>query len=324
MNKVLKILILASISLLSVIYIGLMQFQAVKTAEVKEIEIKLTQSNGHPIIAAAGDIACSPTSLYYRDGNGTSNNCHQKATSDILLKAKLTAVLPLGDTQYETGAFSAFEKSYAPSWGRVKNISHPVVGNHEYVTAGANGYYKYFGVAAGDSSKGYYSYDLGQWHMIALNANCSQVGGCESGSPQEKWLKADLAAHKNLCSLAYWHQPRFSSGEHGNDSSYKAFWQDLYAAGVEVILNGHDHNYERFAPQSPNGQPDASRGIREFVVGTGGKNLYHFRNIQPNSEVRNNDTYGVLMLSLEPKSYSWQFIPEAGKTFTDSGSTPCH
>lgn len=287
-------------------------------------EVKPVKASKDPIIAAAGDIACAPTSPNYNRGNGTADACHMKATSNLIVNANLAVVLPLGDIQYETGTLSAFQQSYNPTWGRVKSITRPAVGNHEYTTTGAKDYYSYFGTAAGDSSKGYYSYNVGKWHIIALNSNCSEVGGCGAGSPQEQWLQTDLKAHPSACTLAYWHHPRFSSGEHGSDSNYNAFWKDLYASGAEIVLNGHDHDYERFAPQSPDAKANATRGIREFVVGTGGKNHYKFTNIQANSLVRNADTYGVLKLTLHPKSYTWGFVPEAGKTFTDSGSDSCH
>jgi hypothetical protein len=289
-------------------------------------ETQPTFASGDPVIAAAGDIACDPRSSHYKQGKGTEDNCRMKATSDLLVNANLAAVLPLGDNQYERGSFENFQQSYDPTWGRVKSITRPVVGNHEYLTNGAYGYFKYFGAAiAGDWKKGYYSYDIGSWHLIALNSNCQAVGGCQAGSTQEKWLKADLAAHPNACTLAYWHHPRFSSGKHhGNDGTYDAFWKTLYASGVEIVLNGHEHNYERFAPQSPDAKLDPKQGIRQFVVGTGGKSLYPFGKSQANSEVRNADTYGVLMLTLHPNGYSWKFVPEAGKNFTDSGSDVCH
>ena len=275
-----------------------------------------------PIIAAAGDIACDPSDGSFNGGNGTANNCRQKAVSDLFVGKNFSAVLALGDIQYEDGAPSKYLQSFDPSWGRAKNLIHPAVGNHEYLTAGASGYYNYFGTAAGDKTKGYYSYDIGAWHLIALNSNCSQVGGCGAGSPQEQWLKADLAAHPAMCTLAYWHHPRFSSGEHGSNTSYDAFWKDLYAAGAEIVLSGHDHDYERFAPQNPSGAADPN-GIQQFVVGTGGKNHYAFNPTKPNSLVRNSDTYGILKLTLHPASYDWQFVPEPGKTFTDSGTMNC-
>jgi acid phosphatase type 7 len=279
-------------------------------------------TGGDPIIAAAGDIACDPSDGSFNGGNGTANNCRQKAVSDLFVGKNFSAVLALGDTQYEDGAPSKYLQSFDPSWGRAKNLIHPAVGNHEYLTAGASGYYNYFGAAAGDKTKGYYSYDIGGWHLIALNSNCSQVGGCGAGSPQEQWLKADLAAHPSMCTLAYWHHPRFSSGEHGSNTSYDAFWKALYAAGAEIVLSGHDHDYERFAPQNPSGAADPN-GIQQFVVGTGGKNHYAFNPTKPNSLVRNSDTYGILKLTLHPTSYDWQFVPEPGKTFTDSGTMNC-
>jgi hypothetical protein len=279
-------------------------------------------TTGDPVIGAAGDIACDPTSSSFNGGNGTSGSCRQKAVSDVMLNSNLTAVLALGDIQYEDGALTKYSQSYDPSWGRLKNITRPAVGNHEYLTAGASGYYTYFGTAAGDKTKGYYSYNLGEWHIIALNSNCSQVGGCGAGAPQEQWLKADLAANPTMCTLVYFHHPRFSSGQHGNNTSYDIFWKDLYAAGVELVLNGHDHIYERFAPQSPSAAADP-KGIQQFTVGTGGKNHTTIVAIQPNSVVRNTDTYGFLKLSLHATSYDWQFVPEPGKTFTDTGTRNC-
>lgn len=279
-------------------------------------------TTGDPVIGAAGDIACDPTSGSFNGGNGTATSCREKAVSDTMLASNLTAVLALGDIQYEDGALSKYYQSYDLSWGRLKNITRPAVGNHEYLTAGAAGYYTYFGAAAGDRTKGYYSYNLGAWHIIALNSNCSQVGGCGVGSPQEQWLRADLAANPTMCTLAYFHHPRFSSGQHGNNTSYDAVWRALYAAGVELVLNGHDHIYERFAPQSPAGAADP-RGIQQFIVGSGGKNHTTIVSVQPNSIIRNTDTFGFLKLTLHPSSYDWQFVPEPGKTFTDSGTKNC-
>jgi calcineurin-like phosphoesterase family protein len=286
-----------------------------------------------PVIAAAGDIACDPASTNFNDGEGNPSSCHQKYTSNLLMDADLAAVLPLGDVQYECGGYQAFLQSYGPSWGRVKLISHPVVGNHEYLTSdgtdctsyneGATGYFRYFGSAAGEPAKGYYSYDIGAWHLVALNSNCGDAGGCGDGSPQAMWLAADLATHPNLCTLAYWHIPLFSSGGRTAVNT-QLIWQILYNHDVDVVLNGHDHIYERFAPQAPDGTFDIDRGIREFVVGTGGANLTEIETIAANSEVRNNDTYGVLKLTLHPAGYDWQFVPEAGKTFIDSGTGKCH
>jgi acid phosphatase type 7 len=277
-----------------------------------------------PVIAAVGDISCDPDAEKSDAAAVSSQTCHMKATSDLLKGMKLSAVLPLGDNQYENGTLEKFQKAYALTWGQFLPITHPVAGNHEYETTGAAGYYKYFGAAAGDPTKGYYSYDIGNWHLIALNANCGAVGGCQANSPQEKWLKADLSAHPGICTLAYWHQPRFSSALHGNNQETDVFWQDLYRAGADIVLNGHDHDYERFAPQTPDAIADPKRGLREFVVGTGGRSLYPFVNVKANSEVRNDDTYGILMLKLHQKSYDWKFIPEKGKTFSDTGRGSCH
>jgi hypothetical protein len=282
-----------------------------------------------PVIAAAGDIACDPADGNFNGGNGTANACHQRHTSDLLVGAGLAKVLTLGDNQYEDSAFAKYLTSFDPTWGRVKSLIAPALGNHEYHLSGAVGYFDYFNGAgntfgpAGDRTKGYYSFDVGSWHLIALNSNCSKVS-CATGSPQEQWLRGDLAAHQNTCTLAYWHHPRFSSGNHGNNSSVQPLWQALYDAGADVVLNGHDHDYERFAPQNATGGADAANGIREFVVGTGGKNHYSFNTPLPNSEVRNSDTYGVLKLTLHPSGYDWRFQAEAGKTFSDSGAGACH
>jgi hypothetical protein len=282
-----------------------------------------------PVIAAAGDISCDPLDGNFNAGAGTANACRQRHTSDLLVNAGLARVLVLGDAQYEDGQLSKYQLAYEPSWGRVRGITRPAIGNHEYGTSGAAGYFDYFnGLGnqtgpAGDRSKGYYSFDVGSWHLIAINSNCSKVS-CSAGSAQEQWLRADLDAHPRSCTLAYWHHPRFSSGPHGNTSGMQAIWQALYDADADLVLSGHDHDYERFAPQDPAGRADPSRGIREFVVGTGGKNHYAITTTQPNSEVRNSDTYGVLKLTLHANGYDWRFTPEAGRTFSDSGSDSCH
>ena len=286
-----------------------------------------------PVIAAAGDIACDPSNSNFNGGNGASNSCRQLYTSNILVNANPAAVLDLGDNQYYCGGYQAFLQSYGLSWGRVKSITHPAVGNHEYLTsggtdcnaanAGAAGYFNYFGAAAGQQGQGYYSYDIGTWHIIALNSNCGDAGGCGATSPQGIWLANDLRTHPNFCTLGYWHIPLFSSGGRANNNS-KNFWQLLYDNNADLILSAHDHTYERFAAQTPSGTLDGTRGIREFIVGTGGANHTSFVTVAANSEVRNADTFGVLELTLHPASYDWQFVPEAGKTFTDSGTTVCH
>ncbi len=274
-------------------------------------------------IAAAGDIACDPGSSNFNGGQGSGLTCRQMATSDLLVGAGYAAVLLLGDIQYEDGAYSKFLASYNPSWGRVKSITKPAPGNHEYQSGTAAGYYQYFGSAAGDPTKGYYSYDLGGWHIVALNSNCSFVGGCGAGSPQELWLRADLAAHPASCTLAYWHHPRFSSGSHGNDTTYTAFWQALYDANADLVLVGHDHDYERFAPQTPGGALDPARGIRQIVAGSGGKEVRGFSTIRANSEARNASSLGVLELTLGASAYEWRYRAAVG-SFADNGSASCH
>lgn len=275
-------------------------------------------ATGDPVLAAAGDIACAPGKSV------TAKACNHKATSDLLLAMQPTVVATLGDNQYDVGSLSQFNSSFDPTWGRLKPLIRPAIGNHEIkADAKATGYFTYFGTAAGDKTKGYYSYDVGAWHVIVLNGNCNTGGGCGPGSAQEQWLRADLAARPAVCTLAYWHQPRFSSGNHGSNTKYDAFWKALYAAGADVVLNGHDHGYERFAPMAPSGARDDARGIREFVVGTGGSHAGSWPAVKANSQVRSS-TFGVLKLTLGASSYDWKFVPVAGKTFTDSGTTSCH
>jgi len=274
---------------------------------------------GEVVVAAAGDIACHPDEIAAGE-----RPCRQGATADLLAGLRLDAVLPLGDLQYQDGDLASFQAVYHPTWGRFKAISRPTVGNHEYGTPDAAGYFSYFGAVAGDPANGWYSYDLGSWHLIALNSECSHIGGCGPGSPQEQWLRADLAAHPAACTLAYWHEPRFSSGHHGDLPALDALWRALHEAGAEIVLSGHDHDYERFAPQDPQGILDDTHGIRQFVVGTGGANHRQFETIKPNSEVRNADTFGVLVLKLGVERYEWRFVPEPGAEFTDSGTGECH
>jgi len=269
------------------------------------------KDNPPAVLVGAGDIAdCA-------DLSGA------EATAK-LLEAIPGQVFTAGDNAYPAGTKEQFDQCYDKTWGRVKSRTRPSVGNHEFHSGGATPYFDYFGSAAGDPSNGYYSYELGYWHIVVLNSECAEVGGCGTGSRQEKWLRADLASHPAACTLAYWHKPLFSSGgKHGNDPEMKSFWEDLYAVKAAIVINGHDHDYERFAPQNPDGKLEAARGVREIVAGTGGKNHRPFGKPLATSEVRNADTFGVLKLTLRPKSYDWEFVPEAGKTFHDSGSGLC-
>jgi hypothetical protein len=266
-----------------------------------------------PLAAAAAD------SVVFTAAGDIDGCAAGKDTAKIV--AKTTGpVATIGDNAYPEGSAEDYAKCYAPSWGAFKARTHPTAGNHDYDVSRATPYYQYFGAAAGEPGQGWYSYDLGSWHVVALNSNCDNVDcGKQSG-----WLESDLAAHPSACILAYWHHPRFSSGTSGGDSAVGAFWKVLYNHGASIVLNGHDHDYERFAPQDPSGHRDPERGLREFIVGTGGGSVGSFAGTAANSEVRNNRTYGVLELTLRPGGYDWRFVPTAESgNFTDSGSDVC-
>jgi len=265
---------------------------------------------GPVTLLAAGDI----TSCAVTDDSATAT----------LVESIPGTVAALGDDAYDTGSAREFTRCYDPTWGAVLNRTRPVPGNHEYLTPNAAGYFGYFGLQAGDPKTGYYAYDLGAWRIYALNSNCADIGGCDSGSAEVAWLKADLAANPTRCVLAYWHHPRFSSGEHGSNAFVAGLWNALYAAGAEIVLNGHDHDYERFAPLSDAGTVDEAKGIVEFVVGTGGRSHYPFISILPASRVRDNTTFGVLDLTLSPGGWSSTFVPVQGKSFTDTAAGTCH
>jgi acid phosphatase type 7 len=276
-----------------------------------------------PLIAAAGNIACDTADPSFAGGAGTAQAC-QMASTSALVDPTTAAVLTLGDAQDDDGSLYNYQHAYGRSWGRLLSLTHPVPGSKDYRKPGAPGYFGYFGAAAGDPAKGYYSFDVGTWHIVALNGVCAASGGCEAGSAQEQWLRADLAAHPSICTLAYWYQPRFSSGHVGNHRTYDAFWRDLYRADADVVLNSDDQDYERFAPQTPKAVADPAAGIREFVVGTGGIALKPLATPQMNSEARADFAFGVLQLALHPTSYDWRFAGEPGVPFADTGSYSCH
>lgn len=261
------------------------------------------------VLVGAGDIA-------------DCNSSGDEETARLLDRIPGT-VFTIGDNAYQRGTTREFAQCFAPTWGRHKSRIRPAVGNHDYFTRGAAGYFTYFGALAGAPEKGYYSYDLGAWHIVVLNSNCGLVA-CGPESPQGLWLREDLAQNPRACTLAYWHHPRFSSGPHGNDRTVDTFWRILFAAGAEVVVNGHDHFYERFAPQTPVGLGDEATGIQQFTVGTGGSSLYRVRNIQPNSVVRDSSTFGVIKLTLRPAEYSWEFIAVGGRGLKDAGTRICH
>ena len=274
-------------------------------------------ANGDATIVAAGDIA-------------TCNDTGDEGTAALIDQIPGT-VLPLGDLAYQDGSKADFDNCYGPTWGRFKDRSRPTTGNHEYVQKDAGAYFDYWGPGVGERGKGYYSFDVGTWHLIALNSTCDAVGGCGHNTPMEQWLRADLAATRAHCILAYWHHPRFftPSRQPGvgkivpSDRKMSPFWTDLQAAGADVVLSGHRHDYERFARQNSDGTADPA-GLREFVVGTGGGPHDHFEGpVAPNSEIRQQDTYGVLQLTLHADSYDWRFTATAGDPFTDSGTDSC-
>jgi hypothetical protein len=258
-------------------------------------------------------------------GAGDITACGTSGASET---AAILAQLPgeiftAGDNNNDHGLIEQYASCFTPTWGQFISRLHPSPGNHDYTYDEGAAYYQYFGPAAGEVGKGYYSFDEGAWHVVMLNAQCNYVG-CGEDSPQVQWLDADLSAHPNRCTIAIWHQPRFSSGLSGSSGEYP-FWKVLYEHGAEIVVNGHDHDYERFAPQDPMGNPDPERGIREFVVGTGGAGQREFsQDIQPNSEARNTGLFGVLKLTLYSDRYDWEFIPVAGGDFSDSGSGECH
>jgi hypothetical protein len=266
---------------------------------------------GTEVLLGAGDIARC-------DADG------DEATARILDRLEGT-IFTAGDNGQHQGSPDEFRRCYAPTWGRhLDRTGFPAAGNHDWDTAGAAGYLGYFGERAAPEGATWYSRDLGDWHVIVLDSECEEVGGCGEGSPQAEWLRKDLAASDAACTMAIWHRPRFSSGQHGDDTRTEGFWRLLYDAGAELIVNGHDHSYERFAPQDPLGRADGARGIRQIVAGTGGTFLRSFNDVKPNSEVRESDSHGVLRLELRPDSYAWTFVPVAGGTFTDEGTATCH
>jgi hypothetical protein len=274
----------------------------------------------------------APAQTFVLVGAGDIASCKNpegaQATAKLIEQIPGT-VFAAGDLAYESGSAMEFKNCYGPSWGNFKDRTKPALGNHEYVDPMAHAYFEYWGTQAGPAGKGYYSFDLGGWHIVALNTNCyvKEMGGCGQGSPQEKWLKEDLAQHPNACIIAYGHHALFSSGiskRHAVHPELKMLWQDLYAAHADLVLAGHEHSYERFAAQDPEGKADPEHGIREIVVGTGGRSHDLLGFAAANSEVREWQTYGVLKLTLAPGKYTWEFIPAEGKTFRDSGSGVCH
>jgi acid phosphatase type 7 len=261
-------------------------------------------------LAGAGDIArCD------RDGDESTAR---------LLEDIGGAVFTAGDNAYETGSAEDFAACYQPTWGRHRADTFPAVGNHDWETPGAAGYFDYFGERAGDRRAGWYATSLGAWRLIVLVSDCARVGGCGPESDQGRWLARELARNPSRCTIAIWHHPLFSTGEHGPTPAVRPLWEQLHAAGAEIVINGHEHSYERFAPLDPTGQRDPGRGIRQFVVGTGGADLRGFPLEDANSEVRDGSTHGVLELQFDIGRFDWRFVPVVAGGFTDTGSGTCH
>jgi hypothetical protein len=269
------------------------------------------------VLAGAGDIARDCT-----DGGDLED---AEATAR-LLDAIPGEIFAAGDLAYDDGTPEQFSRCYDAAWGRLKDRTRPVPGNHDYHTEGGAGYHGYFGSAAGEPGKGYYSFDLGAWHIVMLNSNCGDAGGCRAESPQYQWLQADLAAKQGTaCIAAMWHHPVFTAGPHEDDEAgMTPILQLLYDVGADLVVTGHEHYYQRWAAINPAGEADPLRGIRQFVVGTGGRNLTEPERSPRNLEVENHDTFGVLKLTLRATSYDWEFVPVEGETFTDRGTQACH
>ena len=265
------------------------------------------------VLIGAGDIA-------------ECTNQNDKITAAMLEQFPGATIFTAGDNSDDYVPGVSYKNCFDPTWGRFKDRIHPAMGNHDYdENNNPQEYFKYFGAAAGEPGKGWYSYDLGGWHIVVLNSECEEVGGCQAGSPQETWLKADLAAHPARCSLAIWHIPRYSAFYAEGLPFLADFWEDLYKAGTELVIDGHYHYYERYAPMDPEGNLDEAKGIREFIVGTGGAHLEpRGRSCNGNCQVFDQTTYGLLKLTLHPDGYEWEFLPEPGKTFSDAGSGECH
>jgi hypothetical protein len=281
-------------------------------------QVVASSSTSDPVLAGAGDIAdCTDTGV--------------QATANLILGLPSATVQTFGDNAYPNGSASDFANCYDPSWGQFKSRTRPAIGDHEYATPNASGYFNYFanqlapfGANASDPNRAYYSYDLGAWHVVVLNAACGTSAPACDKNAQLSWLDSDLGTHPNTCTLAVLHKNRFSSGTvHGNNAQMQPYWNVLYANGTDVVVGGDEHVYERYAPQDLQGFYDPAQGLREFIVGTGGGSLYTFGNINANSEVRYRASYGVFKLTLHPTSYEWQYIPTSG-SFADTGSTSCH
>jgi len=279
------------------------------------------------LVAFGGDDRRAATVLLAAGDIAECDHRADEATARLLAEEPTATIAALGDLAYPHGTAQEFERCFGPSWGRFRDRIRPAAGNHDHATEDAAGYLGYFGVRAGPSGLLRYSYDLGSWHVVVLDSDCWRVGGCDLDDEQARWMRADLRAHRRRCTLAYWHRPPFSSGRYGDakdTARVRPMWQVAVEEGVDLVLTGHEHSYERFAPMDATGAIDRDAGARLFIVGTGGGKLrrYH-RPRRPTTEVRNDDTHGVLRLALRPDGYDWRFLPVRGARFTDRGSGDC-
>jgi hypothetical protein len=302
-------------------------------------------STGDPVVGVVGDMACDPADPNYYGGLGTTTHCAESRVSDAMLAdttasgGSIDKILALGDYQYDCGDPSAWSASYDPTWGRLDYLMDPVTGNHEYKTGNnvytgqpcpsgnstAQGYFNHFGAAVAnpDNNTGYFSVNLGSWHIIALNGNCKPAGGCNATSPESVWLKNDLSANSQLCTLAFWHQPLFTGVRSGMNTTYQPWWNLLYNAKADVVLNGHVHNYQRFAPMDPIGNADSTNGITEYVVGTGGEALNSVNSSALPQPIVWRKTFGYLRMTLLATGWTAQFL-NASRTVRDTSSGACH
>lgn len=291
------------------VLVGLGAVLAAAALAVVLVQLRPGEAPPTAVLVGAGDIAGCES----RSDDATA----------ALLDTIAGTVFTLGDNSYPDGSAQSFADCYGPTWGRQRARTRPALGNHDYIADHAASYFAYFGSAAGTPGEGWYSYDAGTWHVVVLNAVCGELTGrCGAKSPQLQWLRADLAAHPAKCTLAYWHSPRWSSGVHGDDASVQAFWDALDAAGADVVLNGNDHDYERFAPLDATGRP-AANGIREFVAGTGGAGLRPIQSVHPYSEFHRDDVHGLLRLALRDGGYTWSFLAAPSGQVVDQGQGTC-
>jgi acid phosphatase type 7 len=313
--------------LAGIAFVGFQLYNSERTAKSSQNNIDTAATSSvetYKRIAAIGDIVCDPSDVY-ANSNG-SNYCQDKAVAQQIKDIKPDALLLLGDLQYDNGTQEKFTNTFSKNWQQFKSISYPSPGNHEYGTKDASGYYEFFKDAPLDVSKGYYSFKLGAWQIISLNSNCNNIGGCSRDKEQVGWLEKELESNKTKCTLAFWHHPRFTSGKYSDNAemsnSSDTMWASLLQHKTEVVLNGHDHLYERFQKQTDAGEPSET-GIRQFTVGTGGKSHYTHTTTSKNSEKIIDDQFGVLVMDLYPSRYTWQFRNISGEIL-DSGNEKCH